>query len=96
MLLFIVTLPSVQSVLPDHPAKVEPEAGVAVRATAVPPLKAAEQALPQLIPAGLLVTVPLPVPALANVRVKLEVFETVTVTLCTAVELSLYTARTVN
>jgi hypothetical protein len=70
MLLFMVTLPSVQSALPDQPAKLDPEAGVAVRATAVPLLSVAEQLLPQLMPAGLLVTVPLPVPALARVRVK--------------------------
>jgi len=95
VLVFIVTEPLLQP-LPDQPAKVEPKAGVAVKVTAVPLLRVAEQLLPQLMPAGLLVTVPLPVPALATVRVKLEVFETVTVTLCTAVELSLYTARTVN
>ena len=94
VLVFIVTEP-LQPV-PDQPAKVEPKAGVAVKVTAVPLLSVAEQVLPQLMPAGLLVTVPLPVPALATVRVKVEVFETVTVTLCTAVELSLYTARTLN
>jgi hypothetical protein len=89
IVLFMVTLPSVQSALPDQPAKLDPETGVAVKVTAVALLKAAEQVVPQLMPAGLLVTVPAPVPALRTVRVKLEVFETVTVTLCTAVELSL-------
>jgi hypothetical protein len=95
VLVFIVTEPLLQPV-PDQPANVDPKAGVAVKVTAVPLLNVAEQVLPQLMLAGLLVTVPLPLPALATVRVKLEVFETVTVTLCTAVELSLYTARTVN
>src|SRR6266545_1873158 len=46
---------------PVHPANVEPPAGVAVRVTEVPLAKSASQVLPQLIPAGLLVTVPLPV-----------------------------------
>src|SRR5438132_13901779 len=47
---------------PVHPSKVEPLAGVAVRVTCVPLSKEAEQVAPQLIPAGLEVTVPLPVP----------------------------------
>jgi hypothetical protein len=53
---------------PDQPAKVEPAAGVAVSVTAVPPEYFAEQVAPQLMPAGELVTVPLPVPALVTVR----------------------------
>ena len=61
MAAFIVTVPVVQPV-PLQPAKVEPEAGVAVKVTTVPLLKFAEQMLPQLMPAGELVTVPLPVP----------------------------------
>src|SRR5512143_514126 len=48
--------------VPLQPAKIEPEAGVAVRVTSVPLLKVAEQVLPQLMPAGLLVTAPFPVP----------------------------------
>src|SRR5947209_1114672 len=48
---------------PVHPVKVEPVVGVAVSVTWVPLLKFALQVAPQLIPAGLLVTVPLPVPA---------------------------------
>src|SRR3989442_3828485 len=55
---------------PLQPVKVEPPAGVAVSVTAVPPVKLAEQVAPQLIPAGELVTVPLPVPAGVTVRVK--------------------------
>jgi len=46
---------------PDHPEKVAPEEGVAVSVTAVPVAKLAAQVCPQLIPAGLLVTVPGPV-----------------------------------
>jgi hypothetical protein len=56
---------------PPHPAKVEPLAGVSVNVTVVPLLKVAEQPVldpvVQLIPAGLLVTVPLPVPAVVTV-----------------------------
>jgi len=55
---------------PLQPLKVEPAAGVAVRVTAVPLVKLAEQVAPQLIPAGALVTVPLPVPAGVTVKVK--------------------------
>jgi hypothetical protein len=43
---------------PDHPAKDDPPLGVAVRVKLVPVLKLAEHVAPQLIPAGLLVTVP--------------------------------------
>jgi hypothetical protein len=61
---------SVQGPVPLHaplqPAKVEFAAGVAVRVMEVPGLKAALQAVPQLIPAGSLVTVPLPVPESAR------------------------------
>jgi hypothetical protein len=43
--------------------KVAPAEGVAVRVTAVPLLNDAEHVVPQLIPAGALVTVPDPAPA---------------------------------
>src|SRR5262245_22267231 len=45
---------------PDHPKKLEPVAGVAVRVTLFPWSNACEQVEPQLIPAGLEVTVPDP------------------------------------
>jgi hypothetical protein len=48
---------------PVQPVKVDPAAGVAVSVTGVPLVYAAEQIEPQLMPAGLLETVPLPVPA---------------------------------
>ena len=55
---------------PLQPLKVEPAAGAAVSVTAVPLVKLAAQVAPQVMPAGLLVTVPAPVPALETVRVK--------------------------
>src|SRR5574341_798218 len=45
---------------PLQPAKKEPAAGAAVRATRLWVAKLALQVLPQLIPAGALVTLPLP------------------------------------
>src|SRR5579864_6314695 len=55
---------------PLHPANVEPDAGEAVSVTAVPLLKFALHVLGQLIPVGLLVTFPLPVPARVTVNGK--------------------------
>src|SRR2546427_8994720 len=55
-----------------QPVKVEPAAGLAVRVTAVPLAKLAEQVATQLIPAGLLVTVPDPVPASVTVSARSE------------------------
>src|SRR5437764_8448591 len=54
---------------PLQPVKVEPAAAVAVSVTDVPEANAAEQVAPQSIPAGELVTVPEPVPALVTVSV---------------------------
>src|SRR2546422_3209271 len=56
---------------PVQPVKGEPAAAVAVSVTAVPLGKLAEQVAPQVMPAGELVTVPLPVPALLTVSAKL-------------------------
>jgi len=53
---------------PDQPANFERDFGDAVSVTTVPGTKACLQVAPHEIPAGLLVTVPLPVPALATVR----------------------------
>src|SRR5207245_8647568 len=55
---------------PLQPVKVEPAAGAAVSVTTVPLVKLAEHVGPQVIPAGALVTVPLPVPAWVTVGVK--------------------------
>jgi hypothetical protein len=55
---------------PLQPAKVDPESGVAVKLTTVPLSKSAEQLEPQEIPAGVLVTVPVPVPLFVTVRAK--------------------------
>jgi hypothetical protein len=52
---------------PDQPANVEVVFGAAVSVTMVPLVKLALHVAPQLIPAGLLVTVPAPVPALWTV-----------------------------
>ena len=54
---------------PLHPLNVEPAVGLAVSVTAVPTGKPAAQVLPQSIPAGLLVTLPPPVPILLIVSV---------------------------
>src|SRR5207247_4372930 len=66
---------TVQVPVPEHPpplqpVKVEPAAGVALRVITVPLAKLAVHVAPQLIPAGALVTVPLPVTDGVTVRVK--------------------------
>jgi hypothetical protein len=53
---------------PDQPPKNEPALAVAVSVTDVPEAKPALQVDPQLMPAGLLVTGPLPSPDLATLR----------------------------
>jgi hypothetical protein len=47
---------------PDHPANAEPEPGEALSVTVDPGAKSALQAEPHEMPAGLLLTGPLPVP----------------------------------
>jgi hypothetical protein len=54
---------------PDQPAKVEFVSALALSVIFVPALTSLVQVLPQLIPAGLLVTVPVPVPDLFTVSV---------------------------
>jgi hypothetical protein len=53
---------------PLQPAKVAPLPGVAINVTTVPLAKFAVHVVPQLMPDGLLVTVPLPVPASVTVN----------------------------
>ena len=53
---------------PPQPIKIEPTAGLAVSVILWPEAKVVEHVLPQLIAAGLLVTMPLPVPDLLTVR----------------------------
>jgi len=55
---------------PLQPVNVEPAAAAAVSVTDVPFVNDAEQVVPQEMPAGLLVTVPLPAPALDTVKVE--------------------------
>lgn len=55
---------------PLQPEKTEPVAAVAVSVTTDPLTKLAEHVVPQLIPAGLLVTVPPPLPANTTETVK--------------------------
>jgi hypothetical protein len=57
---------------PLHPENVDPGFAAAVKDTELPVAKFALQALPQLMPLGLLVTVPDPVPARATVSVALD------------------------
>ena len=47
---------------PDQPAKVDAPAAVAASVTTLPLLKDALHVCPQLIPDGLLLTIPVPVP----------------------------------
>src|SRR5687767_2937709 len=58
--------------IPEHapvqPSNVEPVLAASVNVTDVPELYASVQSEPQSIPAGLLVTVPNPVPLLLTVR----------------------------
>ena len=55
---------------PLQPVKVEPLVGVAVRVTALPGGYVAEQVLPQMIPSGVLATIPAPAPAFLTVTSK--------------------------
>ncbi len=62
---------------PDHPAKDEPRPGLAVNVTDVPDPYASEQSVPQVIPAGVLRTVP--DPTVVTVRVNVPPVEAVKV-----------------
>jgi hypothetical protein len=68
---FIVTMqvPVPEQPPPLHPPKVDGEVGLAIRVTVALAAKSKLQVGPQSIPAGELVIVPLPVPALVTVKV---------------------------
>lgn len=55
---------------PDQPENTEPEFGTAVRVTMVSVAYGSVQSRPQLIPAGLDVTVPDPAPEVVTVKVQ--------------------------
>src|SRR5574340_772359 len=67
---FMATLqtPVPAHALPLQPANAELAPATAVNCTLLPELKFAVQVAPQLMPAGVLVTVPLPAPAGVTVR----------------------------
>ena len=65
----MVTTASAQSGSPLHPTMNDPADGVAVSTTSCPNANGALQVTPQLIPAGLVVTVTLPAPDLLTVSV---------------------------
>lgn len=71
LLAFMVTpeFAEVPEQSPLQPAKVEPDAAAAVKVTAVAGLYGSVQSEPQEMPPGFEVTVPLPVPVFATVRV---------------------------
>ena len=48
---------------PPHPLNTDPDCGEALSVTLVPLVYCVEQVAPQVIPAGLLTTAPVPVPA---------------------------------
>jgi hypothetical protein len=54
---------------PDQLTKLEPDAATAIRVTDAPDAYGRVQSVPQLMPAGDEVTVPVPVPAIDTVRV---------------------------
>jgi len=78
-----VQVPVPEQPPPLQPEKVEPAAGVVVKVIAVPLANDATHVVPHEIPAGLLLTVPLPAPVLEAVNVK--VGANVTVRLAVAV-----------
>jgi hypothetical protein len=70
VMLSVQVLPKAFSQSSLQPPKLPPPVGVAVRVTAVPSAKLCEQSVPQSIPAGEEVTVPVPLPSLNTDRVR--------------------------
>ena len=74
---FAVSTVTTHEPVPEHPApdqlaKVDPLAEIASNVTTVPGAKAKAHVPPQLIPLGVLMTVPVPVPAFVTVNVWLR------------------------
>ena len=72
MTVHVVCVPQLDA-SPPQPANVDPESGVAVNCTAVPTTNSAEslvQVVPQSIPTGLEVTLPVPVPVASLLAVR--------------------------
>ena len=69
---------------PFHPEKIDPAAGAADSTTWVPCPKLAAQVAPQLIPDGLLVTMPAPVPPVVTDSMKLGIWLKVAVSVAAA------------
>ena len=65
---------------PLHPVKLEESFGAAVRVTSVPVMNELEHAVPQLIPLGLLITLPPPLPARVTERTETGAAANVAVT----------------
>ncbi len=63
-----VHVPMPEQPSPFHPSNVEPRIGTAVSVTELPGEKSAAQILPQSIPAGVLVTLPEPLPGDVTVK----------------------------
>jgi len=70
---------------PLQPVNVDPAAGLAVSTTVLPLAKLAEQTAPQLIPDGLLVTLPVPAPARVTFKANVGATPKVAVTACACV-----------
>ena len=69
-LIVAVQVPVPEQLPPLQPEKVEPAAGAAVKVTVVPLAYAAAQVVPHEMPAGALVTMPVPEPLGFTVRVE--------------------------
>src|SRR5215471_13470543 len=63
LLLFVIVQGPVPEHAPSQPLKIEPASGVAVSVMLVPATKLLWQKAPQSMPVGLLVTLPVPLPA---------------------------------
>ena len=88
-LIVTVHVPVPEQPPPLQPVKVDPASGVAVNVTTVPVVKAVEQVAPQEMPAGELVTVPVPAPALVTVSAK-DACMKVAVTLVAALSVTVH------